>query len=82
MLTALENGLGSCTLRSFDEAGLKRLLAIPESHDVALAIALGYPAEAPVMEVAGESITYWVDGEGVRHVPKRRLADILHRNRF
>jgi nitroreductase len=82
MLVALEQGVGSCPIRSFDGAGLRRRLGIPDSHEAALVIALGYPAESPVAEVAEGSVAYWVDSEGVRHVPKRKLAAILHRNRF
>jgi len=82
MLTACGEGLASCPLVMMEEEGLKGLLAIPDSYDLSMIIALGYPAEAPVAEVAEGSVAYWVDKEGVRHVPKRKLADILHRNRF
>ena len=82
MLTALEQGIGTCPILMFNEANLKLLLDIPEGYDIALVIAMGYPDESPVADVAGDSLNIWVDEKGLRHVPKRKLADIVHRNRF
>jgi nitroreductase len=82
MLTALEQGIGSCPILMFNEADLKLLLEIPESHDIALVIAMGYPDESPVADVAKDSLNIWVDDKGVRHVPKRKLADIIHHDKF
>jgi nitroreductase len=82
ILVALEQGVGACPALMFKGEKLKQLLNIPDSHDVALVVAMGYPDESPVMEVATDSIKLWVDSQGVRHVPKRRLADITHRNKF
>jgi nitroreductase len=82
ILVALEQGLGACPILMFREDDLKLLLEIPDSHDIALVIALGYPDESPVTEVAADSVNGWVDDKGVRHVPKRKLADIVHRNGF
>ena len=82
MLIALEQGIGTCPILMFNEANLKLLLDIPEGYDIALVIAMGYPDESPVADVAGDSLNIWVDEKGLRHVPKRKLADIVHRNRF
>jgi nitroreductase len=82
MLTALEQGIGTCPILMFNEADLKLLLEIPEGYDIALVIAMGYPDESPVAEVAADSLNVWVDEKGLRHVPKRKLADIIHRNKF
>ena len=82
VLVALEQGLGSCIMTSFDQNKLRQALKIPEKYDVAMVLALGFPDESPVIEEATESIKRWVDDEGVRHIPKRRLEDITHRNRF
>jgi len=43
-------------------------------------VALGYPAEKPVLE-EGEG-KYWRDEKGTLHVPKRPLEKILHWNKF
>ncbi len=82
ILVAFKEGLGVCPILSFKEAELRQVLNIPDKYEVALALLLGFPAEKPVPEVATDSVKYWIDGEGVRHIPKRELKDIAHRNRF
>lgn len=82
ILVALGQGLGACPILMFREKDLKLLLDIPDSHDIALVIAMGYPDEISVAEVATDSVDGWVDDKLVRHVPKRKLADIVHRNKF
>jgi nitroreductase len=82
MLVALEQGIGSCAIASFKQAKLRQVLNIPDKYEIALGLALGFPDESPVLEVATDSIKRWVDSSGVRHIPKRKLEDITHRNRF
>jgi nitroreductase len=82
MLTALEQGIGTCPVLMFNEGNLKQVLNIPDEYDIALVIVMGYPDESPVAEVATTSLDARVDDKLVRHVPKRKLADILHRNKF
>lgn len=81
MLVALEQGIGACPILMFNENGLRQALSIPDGYDIALVIAMGYPYESPQVEVATDSVTGWVDDQGVRHVPKRKLVDIVHHNR-
>jgi nitroreductase len=82
ILIALEEGLGCCPVMTFQEEGIKKALQIPEGYDVGLVIVTGYPDETPVAEVATDSTTPWVDEKLERHVPKRKLVDILHHNGF
>jgi nitroreductase len=82
ILVALEQGIGACPILMFDESSLKPILNIPDEYDIALVIVMGYPDESPVAEVATDSVDGWVDDRLVRHIPKRRLADILHHNSF
>jgi nitroreductase len=82
ILVALEQGLGSCPILAFEEKELKQILNIPDDYGIALVLALGYPDESPVAEESTGSVERWVDDRGVRHVPKRKLEDILHRNKF
>ncbi len=82
VLVALEQGLGSCIMTSFDQNKLRQVLNIPHKYDIAMVLALGFPDESPVIEEATDSIKRWVDSQGVRHIPKRKLEDITHRNRF
>lgn len=81
-LVALEQGLGSCVMTGIDRGKLRQILNIADRYEIAIMLALGYPDEKPVVEVATDSINRWVDKRGVRHIPKRRLRDIIHRNKF
>ena len=82
ILTAFEEGLGCCPLLMFNKDGITSLLNIPERYDIALVIAMGYPAESPVAEIAEGAVDVTVDKDLVRHVPKRKLDDVIHRNGF
>ncbi len=82
VLVAQEQELGSCVITGINRKKLKRALNIPDRYEIAILLALGFPDESPVLEVAAGSIERWVDDRGVLHVPKRRLEDVLHRNRF
>jgi len=55
---------------------------VPEGLAIALVVALGYPAENPVVETVKDGdIKYWLDENGVLHVPKRDLKDIVRWNK-
>ena len=87
LLTALDEGVGSCWIGSVQRKKLSALLGIPTDYKIDSVLALGYPGEKPVMEEITEpgrsdAHKYWLDDADVLHVPKRRLADVLHRNRF
>jgi nitroreductase len=82
VLVALEQGIGTCPILSFTEDKLKQVLSIADDYKIALVLALGYPDESPVAEMSDGSVKYWIDSQGTRHVPKRKLEDILHRNKF
>ena len=82
ILTAMEEGIGSCWLMSVGREELRRILNIPKHCIIDSVIALGYPLESPKVEETKDSIKYWKDEKGVLHVPKRRLEDILHRNGY
>jgi len=79
LLGARERGLGGCMLGSIKRDRLRELLNIPEKFDILLVIALGRPQEEVVLEEVppGGSIKYWRDAQGIHHVPKRTLAEIL-----
>jgi nitroreductase len=82
MLVALENGVSSCPMMGFESGALKQVLGIPDEYDIGMLISLGYAAESVVADEASGSVERWRDDQGVRHIPKRRLMDILHRNKF
>jgi nitroreductase len=82
MLVALENGVSSCPMMGLESSALKQLLGIPDDYDIGMLISLGYAAESVVADETSGSVERWTDDDGVRHIPKRRLVDILHRNKF
>ena len=79
VLQAASSGIGACMLASVDRKALMDLLDIdPDCFYINLVIALGYPAEFPVLEdVVDGDIKYYRDEKGVHHVPKRVLGDVL-----
>jgi len=82
VLAAEEEGIGSCILYNIDRDKIQELLKIPKVFYVDSIIALGYKAEHPVVEELKDSVKYWRDENEVLHVPKRRLKDIIHINKF
>ncbi|HDP99566.1 MAG TPA: nitroreductase [bacterium] len=82
ILTALEEDVGTCWLGSINRQEIRGLFSIPDNYRIDSVVAFGYPSEFPVVEVADNSIKYWKDENGLLHVPKRRLEDIVHFNKF
>jgi len=79
LLGAAEQGVYGCRIGAFVPAKVQQLFDLPGQYAVLLVLALGYPAETVVLEEVGEDgdIRYWHDEQGVHHVPKRRLVDVL-----
>ena len=79
MLGAVEKGLGGCMIGSVNRERLRKNLNIEDHLEILLVVALGKPQETVVLETVGPDgdIKYWRDSEGVHHVPKRRLEDII-----
>lgn len=77
-LAAMQAGYGSCMVWNFRRE-LAADLDINQDLTVNLVLALGAPGEKVVLEELPEdgSTRYWRDAEGVHHVPKRTLKDIL-----
>ncbi|MFO8102131.1 MAG: nitroreductase family protein [Dehalococcoidia bacterium] len=79
MLGARDRGLGGCIIASINEAMLRELLDIPSRYEILLVLALGKPAETVVVEPMPPdgNTSYWRDEQGVHHVPKRSLDEII-----
>ena len=79
MLGAAERGLGGCMIASIDHDPLRQALDIPKRYKILLALALGKPKEEVVVkEIDSEgSIRYYRDEQGVHHVPKRSLEQLI-----
>lgn len=76
-LAALEEGIGTCWMGAINRDEIKKILQIPDRYILNTVIALGYSGENPVAEDENGSIKYYKDAEGVLHVPKRKLEDII-----
>jgi nitroreductase len=82
-MVGYEEGLGSCILGSVDREKLKKILNVPEELAITLVVALGYQAENPAVATMKEDdIKYWLDKNGVLHVPKRDLKDVVRWNMY
>ena len=79
LLGATERGLGGCMIGSVDRKAVRQALDLPDRYRVALVIALGRPREQVALETVGDDgeVRYWRDSDGVHHVPKRRLDEII-----
>lgn len=79
LLGAVEKGLGGCQFNSIDRVALAQELDLPNHFAILTVIALGKPKEVVVIDKLGESgdIKYWRDQQGIHHVPKRALEDII-----
>jgi nitroreductase len=79
LLGAVEKGLGGCIIGSVRRNELSRELNIPDQFDILIVIALGKPKEQVVIETVGAdgNIKYWRDEQGIHHVPKRTLEEII-----
>ena len=83
MLGATERGLGGCIMRSVNRDALREILDVPERYKILLVLALGKPAEQVVIDAVGPDgdIRYYRDEQGVHHVPKRALDELILQER-
>jgi len=79
LLGAVERGLGGCLVGAFSQKKMHATLKLSERYTPLLAIALGKPNETIVLDPVGPDgdTAYWNDEQGVHHVPKRSLDDLI-----
>jgi len=82
VLMGESENIGTCILYNVDRDKIRDILHVPESSHIDSVIALGYKAEHPVMVDLKDSVEYWRDENEVLHVPKRKLEDVMHINKF
>ena len=82
LLTAVDAGLGSCWIGSVQRKELAAILNIPNHCTIDSTVALGYPDESPLAEETDNDIAYYLDDNDLLHVPKRKLKDVLHQQRY
>lgn len=79
LLGATEKGLGGCTIASIQREALREALGLDPRYKILLVLALGKPKEKVIIDPVGPDgdIKYWRDSEGVHHVPKRALDELI-----
>ena len=79
LLGAVEKDLGGCILGAINKENLRKKLELDERYEILYVIALGKAKEEVEIETVDEngSIEYWRDENGVHHVPKRKLSNII-----
>jgi len=79
LLGAREQGLAGCLIGLIKRDELRKALDLPARYEILLVVALGKPREQVVAENVGPdgSIKYWRDSDGVHHVPKRPLGELI-----
>jgi nitroreductase len=79
LLGAAEKGLGACMIGTVRRKELSEALNIPQCYRILLVLALGKSKETVVLETVGPDggIEYWRDSDGVHHVPKRPLDELI-----
>jgi len=83
LIAAWSINIGSCWIGNINRDNLHKVLNIPDDYVIDSVIALGYPAENPVLEeINDDSIKYYLDENDRLHVPKKALQKITHINAF
>ena len=78
LLGAVEKGFGGCFLGNIRKENIAELISLPRNMKIDYVIALGKPKETVVLEdIKDNDVKYYRDEEGVHHVPKRTLEQVL-----
>lgn len=79
LLGAVEQGFGGCMVKAFKRNSLGELFGLSKNLEIVLVIALGKPAETVIIEnyEKNKGIEYYRDAEGIHHVPKRTLDELI-----
>ena len=82
MVAAQDHRIGTCWMASIGRDAIVKLLDIPRKYRFDTLISMGYPGERSLYEDEEGDVTYYKDEQGIMHIPKRRLADILWYNQI
>lgn len=79
MLGAAAKGLGGCIIKSVDREALAQVIHSGSPLEILYVLALGQPAEKVVLEEVNTdgNTRYWRDDQGIHHVPKRSLNELI-----
>ena len=71
-------GYGCCIIKSFNVAEVAVALGIEARYQPRYVLAIGRPAENVRLEPqTGEEFKYYRTADGVHHVPKRALSELI-----
>ena len=80
-LALAEHGIGCCIFNHLDTEAIHAALGMPRYVNVLLAMSIGYPAKGEAVSIdelkKGQPYQYYRDEQGLHHVPKRLLKDIV-----
>ena len=77
-LGATTLGYGCCIIKSFNVAEVASALGIDARYQPRYVLAIGRPAETVRLEPqVGEEFKYYRTADGVHHVPKRALSELI-----
>ena len=80
LLQAVELGYGGCIIAAVKRQELHEILELPEHLKIINVIALGKPKETVVIEeMTDGQFKYWRTPDGIHHVPKRPLSELVIR---
>ena len=79
MLGAKNMGYSGCMIGNIHHQKLAEVIKLKDHHVILLVLALGAPKENIVLESmkADDDFRYYRDEQGIHHVPKRNLDDII-----
>lgn len=77
LLSAYAHGLATCWLGSIDRKEICEIVASDDKYELISAVAVGYPDQISVTEQNKGDIKYYLDKQGVLHVPKRGEDEII-----
>ena len=78
LLGAVEKGFAGCIIASVSRGKLQQELNIPDYFKIIQVIALGKANEKIVLEdIQNDDFKYWRDKDGIHHVPKRSLNELI-----
>lgn len=74
-------GLGGCIIMAFNHVKLSEVMGLEERYQPRYVLALGYPAEeVKIEDMSGDEdadFKYFRTTDGVHHVPKRPLGELI-----
>lgn len=80
-LGAVAEGLGCCLIKSFNSLKLKEILSLADNLEPLYVVAIGKPIEKVMIEDMDfpdkNDIKYYRTSDGVHHVPKRTLEELI-----